>query len=107
LNEALKTERLFALKVPVKEVLPPPPEVIPVLSAYLMELEEQMERLMWKITQLAEKSKVVAFSKILKGLEVIDQIRTFIILLFLAHKDKVDLWQREGSDEIFITLKRS
>jgi chromatin segregation and condensation protein Rec8/ScpA/Scc1 (kleisin family) len=103
LDKALKTERLFTLKAPLKGVLPPPPEVLPSISAYLMEMEEQMERLLRKIRSLAEDGKVIAFSSIVQGLEKLQQIRTFIILLFLAHKGKVKLWQEENSDEMFIT----
>jgi len=103
LDEALRTENLFALKTPIKEVLPPPLSVFPVISVYLMEIEEQMGKLLQKIRSLAQKGEAVAFSGIIRGLEKLEQIRTFIILLFLAHKGKITLWQEEDSDEMFIT----
>jgi len=103
LDEALRTEKLFALTTPIKEVLPPPLSVIPVVSLYLMEIEEQMGKLLQKIRSLAQKGEAITFSGIIRGLEKLEQIRTFIILLFLAHKGKITLWQEEDSDEMFIT----
>ncbi|RLI06646.1 hypothetical protein DRO22_00415, partial [Candidatus Bathyarchaeota archaeon] len=51
-----------------------------------------------------KEGKIVTFSKLIRGLEKLEQIRNFIILLFLAHRKKISLWQKEDSDEIFITL---
>jgi chromatin segregation and condensation protein Rec8/ScpA/Scc1 (kleisin family) len=104
LNNALKTERLFALKAPLRNVLPPAPQFVPPISLYLMEMEERMERLIQKILSLAEKGEVIAFSRIVHGLKKLQQIRNFIILLFLAHKGRVNLWQEENSNQIFITI---
>jgi len=104
LDEALRTEKLLALKAPIRDVLPPPLEMIPSISVYLMEMEEEMERLLRKTRSLAEEGKAVAFSRIIRGLDRLDQIRTFIILLFLAHRNRLALWQEENSDEILITF---
>jgi len=104
LDEALRTEKLLALKAPIRDVLPPPLEMIPSISVYLMEMEEEMERLLRKTRSLAEEGKAVAFSRIIRGLDRLDQIRTFIILLFLAHRSRLALWQEENSDEILITI---
>jgi chromatin segregation and condensation protein Rec8/ScpA/Scc1 (kleisin family) len=104
LDNALKTEKIFALKLPSKEVLLPPAELIPSLSAYLMEMEEQMERLLVKMRAIADEGQIVTLSRILTGLKKLEQIRDFIILLFLAHRSQVTLWQEEDSDEVFITV---
>ncbi|MCW4021002.1 MAG: hypothetical protein NWF14_07240 [Candidatus Bathyarchaeota archaeon] len=104
LDNALKTEKLFPLRAPSRDMLLPPPEVLPSISVYLMEMEEQMERLLRKIRSQAEDGKVIAFSEIIREMERLEQVRTFIILLFLAHKNKVVLWQEEDSDELVITI---
>jgi len=105
LEDALKTEHLFKLRTPQRgELLLAPLEAVSPLSAYLMEMEEQMKKLLKKIRSLVKGGKIVTFSKIVEGLEKLEQIRNFIILLFLAHRKKVSLWQKEGLDEIFITL---
>lgn len=108
LDNALKTEKFFTLKTPLKAALPlPPPQVIPTVSIYLMEMGELMERLLQKIRCLAEESSTISFSGITGGLEKLEQIRTFIVLLFLAHKGKVSLWQEMESDEFFITINEA
>ncbi|HIE18976.1 TPA: hypothetical protein EYP75_04545 [Candidatus Bathyarchaeota archaeon] len=105
LEDAIKAENLFKLKVPPRsELLFAPQEVVPPINVYLMEMEEQMKILLQKIRSFIKEDKIVAFSKLIRGLEKLEQIRNFIILLFLAHRKKISLWQKEDSDEIFITL---
>ena len=104
LDNALKTEKFFTLKASTRTELLPPAEIFPSISAYLMELEEQMEKLFRKILKIGSEGKVITFSGIAYGLEKLDQIRNFIVLLFLAQKNKVTLWQEEPSDEVFITI---
>ncbi|MBS7656653.1 hypothetical protein KEJ33_01865 [Candidatus Bathyarchaeota archaeon] len=104
LDNALKTEKLFALKASTSTDIIPPAGVIPTISAYLIEMEEQMERLMKKIITLADEGKLVTFSNLVHGLRKLEQIRSFIVLLFLAQKNRVTLWQEENSDEVFVTI---
>ncbi len=104
LDNALKTEKLFALKTPARTGFLPQAEVIPAISVYLIELEEQMEKLLKKMCSLFDEGKVITLSKLVLGSEKLDQIRNFIILLFLAQKNRVTLWQEENSDEVFITI---
>ncbi len=105
LEDALKAESLFKVKTPPRsELLLVPQETAPPISIYLMEMEKQMKRLLQKIQSLIKAGKIVTFSKLVEGLEKLEQIRNFIIILFLAHRKKVSLWQKEDSDEIFITL---
>ncbi|MBS7605776.1 MAG: hypothetical protein QXR84_05400 [Candidatus Bathyarchaeia archaeon] len=103
LEEALRDESSASSKISQKPVLMQP-EIIPVVSAYLMEIEEKIEELLKKICMLVEKGEIITFSCLIKGQSRIEAVRTFIILLFLAHRGKIALWQHEGSDEIYITL---
>jgi len=104
LDEALKGERLFALRPRLEPVLPLPPEVLPPMDLYLMEIEKQMEKLYCSFLQLAEKGELIFFSKVTAGLERLEAIRTFIVLLFLAQKGQVSLWQEEEFGDIYVTL---
>ena len=105
LEDALKTEKIFRIRTPQRgELFSPPQGVIPQVSVYLMEMEEQMRILLQKIRSIIKRGEIATFSRLVKGLEKIEQVRDFIILLFLAHRKKVSLWQSEGSDEIYITL---
>lgn len=104
LDEVLRSEGLLSIKALPKPVLPPPPEVIPSVSVFLMEIEEEMEKLLNKMLMWARKGEIISFSKLIKGLEKIEAIKTFLILLFLAQKRKVTLWQQDDLGEIYVTL---
>ena len=104
LDEVLKGESLFALKPRTGPILPSPPEIMPPVDIYLMEIEKQMENLFQTLLKHAVKGKVAIFSKIIEGLSKLEAIKTFIVLLFLAQKGDVALWQDETLTEIYITL---
>ena len=103
LDEALRSDRTQPIKSPPKPLLPPP-EVIPTLSAYLMEIEDEIDKLLRKMHLLVSKGEIITFSALVKGLERIEMIKVFIVLLFMAQKGKVTLWQNEELGEIYITL---
>lgn len=103
LDDVLKGERVFALKPRLEPVLPPPPEFLPPVDLYLMEAEKQMKRLYRLILRLAHEEKLIIFSKIVAGLGKLEAIKRFIILLFLAQKGKITLWQEEDFGEIYVT----
>jgi len=104
LDEVLKGERALALRPSLEPVLPPPPDFLPPVDLYLMEIEKEMERLYRSLLGLAEKGRLVVFSKVVAGLEKLRAVKTFIVLLFLAQTGKVSLWQEENFSEIYITL---
>jgi chromatin segregation and condensation protein Rec8/ScpA/Scc1 (kleisin family) len=104
LDEVLKTERLLPLQPRLEPVLLPPPDVLPQIDLYLMAVEEQMEVLYDRLLEQGEGGAPVQFSVLVKGVERLEAIRTFIILLFLAQKGRVGLWQDLELGEIYITL---
>jgi len=104
LDEVLKGESLFALKPRTGPILPSPPEILPPVDMYLMEIEKQMEKLLNSLVKLAVKGKVAAFSKLIEGLSTLEAIKTFIVLLFLAQKGDVSLWQGDDLAEVYITI---
>lgn len=107
LDEVLKGEHLLALKPRTEPILPPPPEILPPFDLYLMEIEKQMEKLYHKLSRLATQGRFVLFSRVIAGFERLEAIKTFIVLLFLAQKGDVSLWQNEDVTEIYIVLKAS
>jgi len=104
LDEVLKGESLFALKPRTTPILPSPPEILPPVDMYLMEIGKQMEKLFHTLVKHAVKGKVAVFSKIIEGLSKLEALKTFIVLLFLAQRGDVSLWQDENLTEIYITL---
>jgi chromatin segregation and condensation protein Rec8/ScpA/Scc1 (kleisin family) len=104
LDEVLKGEHLLGLKPRTEPILPPPPEILPTLDLYLMEIEKQMDKLYHKLSRLATQGRFVLFSKVIAGFERLEAIKTFIVLLFLAQKGDISLWQDEDLTEIYIVL---
>jgi chromatin segregation and condensation protein Rec8/ScpA/Scc1 (kleisin family) len=105
LDDVLKGEKLIGLQKAVSEpILPTPSEILPQLDLYLMEIELQMERLYTSLSQKVKGTGIIQFSTLVKGVKRIEAIRTFILLLFLAQDARVNLWQDEESEEIYITI---
>jgi len=105
LDEVLTGERLLALKPRVESILPPPPEFIPPIDLYLMEIEKMMDKLYSSILRFAGKGRLTIFSKFMAGMKKLEAVKTFITLLFLAQTGRVSLWQEEDFSEIYITLR--
>ncbi len=104
LDEVLRGERLGpSTPQPLLPVLPVP-EIIPSVDLYLVEIEKRMKILYSQLCQLAGKTELVGFSKLVAGLEKIEAVKTFIILLFLAQRGKIGLWQEDDISELYITV---
>lgn len=103
LDEVLKGESLVPSKPRLEPVLPSP-EVLPPVDLYLIEIEERMENVYNLLCQLASQAKLILFSKVVAGLEKLEAVKTFIILLFLAQRGKVNLWQEEDFGGLYITV---
>jgi chromatin segregation and condensation protein Rec8/ScpA/Scc1 (kleisin family) len=104
LDEVLKGEHVFALKPRVEPVLPPPSEILPPVDIYMMQIEKQMGKLHQLLLRFSRESMPVLFSKVVAGLKQLEAIKTFIVLLFLAQKGDVNLWQDPELNDIYITL---
>jgi hypothetical protein len=105
LDDVLKSEGLVHFEKVVEEsVLPTPSEILPQLDLYLMEIEVQMEKLYDSLVERVKGAGIIEFSTFTKGLSRLEAIRNFILLLFLAQNGKVNLWQDEETEEIYITI---
>jgi chromatin segregation and condensation protein Rec8/ScpA/Scc1 (kleisin family) len=105
LDDVLKGEKLIHLdKIQEEPLLPTPSEILPQLDYYLMEIEHQMEKLFANLSERVKGAGIVEFSNLIRGMTRLEAIRIFILLLFLAQETKVDLWQNEESEEIYITV---
>lgn len=107
LDEVLKGEKLLPTKRKTEPILPPPSDILPALDVYLMEIEAQMEELFLQLSQSVKGKGIINFSKFAAGKKRIDVVRIFILLLFLAQRGKVSLWQSEDLGEIYITVGES
>jgi len=104
LDEVLKTERLLPLQPHLEPILPPPPDILPQIDLYLMAIEEQMEILYDSLVDRVKEGLSIHFSALIYGSKRLEAIKAFIILLFLAQRGKVLLWQDIELGEIYVTL---
>ena len=102
LDEVLRGENIRPPKF--SEPILPIPEFIPPVDMYLMQIEKHMKALYEQLYQLVGTGELIAFSKLIVGLEKIEAVKTFIILLFLAQNGKIGLWQEEEIEELYITV---
>jgi chromatin segregation and condensation protein Rec8/ScpA/Scc1 (kleisin family) len=105
LDDVLKGEKLIRPeKIAEEPLLPTPSEILPQFDLYLMEIELQMGKLYASLSERVKGAGIVEFSTLIRGVTRLEVIRTFILLLFLAQEGKVNLWQNEESEEIYIAV---
>jgi chromatin segregation and condensation protein Rec8/ScpA/Scc1 (kleisin family) len=105
LDDVLKGEKLPHLdKVIAQPVLPAVSDILSQLDVFLMEIEMQMEKLYALLCEKVKGAGIIEFSTLIKGTARIEAIRTFILLLFLAQDGKVNLWQNEETEELYIAV---
>ncbi len=105
LDDVLKGEKLFRLeKAATAPILPTPSEILPQIDYYLMEIELQMDKLYKALLEMVKGAGIIEFSALVKGMTRLEAVRNFILLLFLAQEGKINLWQDEASEEIYITV---
>jgi chromatin segregation and condensation protein Rec8/ScpA/Scc1 (kleisin family) len=69
-----------------------------------MEIELQMEKLYTSLSDRVKGAGLIEFSTLIDGVGRLETIRTFILLLFLAQEGKINLWQNEETEKIYITV---
>jgi len=105
LDDVLKGEKLIHLeKTVAQNVLPSPSDILPELDLYMMEVELQMEKLYTSLSDRVKGAGLIEFSTLIKGVGRLEAVSTFILLLFLAQEGKINLWQNEETEEIYITV---
>ena len=105
LEDVLKGEKLIRPeKILPQSVLPTPSEILPQIDLYLMEIEVQMERLYASLSDRVKGAGLIELSTLVTSSSRLEAIRTFILLLFLAQDGKINLWQNEETEEIYITI---
>ncbi|MCK4477176.1 hypothetical protein KAU88_01430 [Candidatus Bathyarchaeota archaeon] len=105
LDSVLKGEKLLPLKPRPGPILPLPTDILPEIDHYLMEIENLMEKLYTNMLCLSKGKPFLNFKKLILKMDRVEAIRTFILLLFLAQRRKIWLWQEEEFGEIYISVK--
>lgn len=101
LQEVLMNEKAILAKKPF--VLSPP-SVFEQLDEFLANMEENIQDFYGELIKLSIRGVPLSFRELVAGQSVIQVVRVFIMLLFLANEKKVLLTQNEQNMDIFIRL---
>jgi chromatin segregation and condensation protein Rec8/ScpA/Scc1 (kleisin family) len=104
LERALTEERR-----PPKARLPVLPVPIPDFleaEAYLLEIEERADNLLERL-ESSYRGKPLSFFDLASYDNLLEVVRVFMMLLFLAQRDKIDLYQDEDEVDILIKVKET
>ena len=105
LDDVLKGEKLSHLdRVVPQPVLPSFLDLLPQFDAFLQEIEVQMDKLYELLCEKVQGTGIIEFSTLTKDASRMEAIRMFILLLFLAQDGKVNLWQNEETEELYIAV---
>ncbi len=103
LEEALKNESFVEIQPNLVPITPAPP-VIQEIDEFMVDIERKIENMYKTISQLG--NEVIPLSRLTAGLKRIEAIRVFLLVLFLACRSRIQLWQEEGLDEIYLSIKK-
>jgi len=101
LQEVLTNEKNILAKKPF--VLSPP-SVFEQLDEFLANMEENIQTFYAELIKLSIKEVPLSFREMVTGQSLIQIVRVFIMLLFLANQKKILLTQDEQSSDLFIRL---
>jgi len=73
------------------------------IDDFMVDIEERIEEMFHRILSLAPQGKI-PLSDIDDGLSRLESIRVFILVLFLACRGKIQLWQEEELGDIWVSL---
>jgi segregation and condensation protein A len=105
LDDVLKGEKLSHIdRVVPQPVLPAFSDLMPQFDAFLQEIELQLDKLYDLLCEKVKGAGIVEFSALAKEMKRLEAIQTFILLLFLAQNGKVNLWQNEETEELYIAV---
>jgi len=75
------------------------------VDQYLLEVETRADELLKEIRRSNEAGRKMRILDLIEGLSWFEAVRVFMMLLFLAQKEEIDLIQNEDETDIVIVLK--
>lgn len=89
---------------PKLPILPPPIPDFLDIEEYLLEIETRSDELFERINERYNESGDLRLNELIYGLEWLEVIRVFMMLLFLAQRLRIELYQPEDENDIIISL---
>jgi chromatin segregation and condensation protein Rec8/ScpA/Scc1 (kleisin family) len=94
-------ERLLKL---MDEKIIKPVNVVKHLDEFLSNIDEHIENFFALVLESSKVNKIISFKKLMRNRTIIEIIRSFIMLLFLAHKGKIRIFQDGEFNDIYIQV---
>ncbi len=104
--EEILQEKEYLESVPKPAPILPEPMVLRELDDFMIDIENKIEDVYRTLLRLAETDPVIQFSQLVRRITKREVIRTFLVLLFLASRGRIQLWQDEEFGEIYISLSK-
>lgn len=101
LQDVLKNEKMILEKKPF---ILSPPSVFEQLDEFLANIEENLQNFYAEVIKLSIRGSPLSFWEMVKGKSLLEIVRVFIMLLFLANTKKILLSQENESADILIRL---
>ena len=103
LEGALNSE---TMQKPIKFRLiePPPSDLFKQYDDFFIEIESKLDDFHESLKRIGVSKKYIPFSLVVKGKSKLEIVRVFLMLLFLASKEMIELRQDEEFKEIYIIL---
>ncbi len=103
LEESLITETFIETQ-PKQIPITPAPPTFKEFDQFMIDIENKIEEMYQRISQLLKETNIIPLSKLTKGFNRLEGIRIFSLILFIACRDQIRLWQEEDLAEIFISF---
>ncbi len=104
LLEVLKAERMLPSTI---QLYSRTPEVFEQVDDFLVKIEENIRAFLARLLKEAQKTPRLSFVKLLGKGDLLEAVRTFIMLLFLAAEGNVALSQNQEFGDIEIELREN
>lgn len=101
LQKVLTNEKIFLEKKPF---ILSPPSVFEQLDEFLAHIEENIQDFYAELIKLSTKRSPLSFKDLVKNQSLLEVVRVFIMLLFLANEKKILLTQDEEGSDILVRL---
>jgi chromatin segregation and condensation protein Rec8/ScpA/Scc1 (kleisin family) len=101
LQEVLKSEKAVLSK---SQFVLKTPQVLEQLDEFLSNIEQNLEEFYAKLVNLAIRKGPLSFRKLVKRRSLIEIIRVFVMLLFLANQKRIRIVQSEETGDIQVTI---
>jgi len=101
LQKVLTNEKIFLEKKPF---ILSPPSVFEQLDEFLAHIEENIQDFYAELIKLSTRRSPLSFKDLVKNQSLLEVVRVFIMLLFLANEKKILLTEIEEGSDILVRL---